>query len=38
LLEAGASARDVAQQLAEETGRPRREMYDLVLAAKSGQR
>jgi 16S rRNA (cytidine1402-2'-O)-methyltransferase len=37
LLEAGASARDVAQQLAEETGRPRREMYDLVLALKSGQ-
>jgi 16S rRNA (cytidine1402-2'-O)-methyltransferase len=34
LLAAGESARDVAQQLADETGRPRREMYDLVLSAK----
>jgi 16S rRNA (cytidine1402-2'-O)-methyltransferase len=35
LLAAGESARDVAQQLADETGRPRREMYDLVQAAKA---
>jgi 16S rRNA (cytidine1402-2'-O)-methyltransferase len=32
LLAAGESARDVAQQLAHESGRSRREMYDLVLA------
>jgi 16S rRNA (cytidine1402-2'-O)-methyltransferase len=31
LLAAGETARDVAQQLAEETGRSRRDMYDLVL-------
>jgi 16S rRNA (cytidine1402-2'-O)-methyltransferase len=35
LLAGGESARDVAQQLAEETGRPRREIYDLVLAIKA---
>jgi len=35
LLAAGQSARDVAQQLAEETGRPRREVYELVLAVKA---
>jgi hypothetical protein len=33
LLAAGRSARDVALQLAAETGRPRREVYALVLAA-----
>jgi 16S rRNA (cytidine1402-2'-O)-methyltransferase len=32
LLADGESARDVAQRLADETGRPRREMYQLVLA------
>jgi 16S rRNA (cytidine1402-2'-O)-methyltransferase len=32
LLAAGHSARDVAQRLAEETGRPRREVYERVLA------
>jgi 16S rRNA (cytidine1402-2'-O)-methyltransferase len=36
LLAAGQSARDVAQQLAEESGRPRREIYDLVVSVKSG--
>lgn len=35
LLAAGESARDVAQQLAEESGRPRREVYELVLALKA---
>jgi 16S rRNA (cytidine1402-2'-O)-methyltransferase len=35
LLAGGQSARDVAQQLAEETGRPRREIYELVLAIKA---
>jgi len=34
LLAAGESARDIAQQLAEETGRPRREVYELVLKLK----
>lgn len=34
LLDDGVSARDVATQLAEETGRPRREMYQLVLGAR----
>jgi 16S rRNA (cytidine1402-2'-O)-methyltransferase len=33
LLATGMSARDVAQQLAVETGRPRREVYALVLGA-----
>jgi 16S rRNA (cytidine1402-2'-O)-methyltransferase len=37
LLAAGQSARDVAQELAEESGRPRREIYDLVVEVKSGQ-
>jgi 16S rRNA (cytidine1402-2'-O)-methyltransferase len=32
LLAAGATARDVAQQLAAETGRPKREIYALVVA------
>jgi 16S rRNA (cytidine1402-2'-O)-methyltransferase len=35
LLAAGQSARDVAQELAEESGRPRREIYDLVVEVKS---
>jgi 16S rRNA (cytidine1402-2'-O)-methyltransferase len=35
LLDGGHSARDVAQRLAEETGRPRREIYELVLAVKA---
>jgi 16S rRNA (cytidine1402-2'-O)-methyltransferase len=34
LLAAGESPRDVAQQLADETGRSRREVYDLVLQAR----
>jgi len=37
LLAGGQSARDVAQQLADETGRPRREIYELVLAIKARQ-
>ena len=35
LLAAGQSARDVAQQLAEESGRPRRDVYELVVAVKT---
>jgi 16S rRNA (cytidine1402-2'-O)-methyltransferase len=35
LLATGATPRDVAQQLAAETGRPRREIYALVMAAHS---
>jgi 16S rRNA (cytidine1402-2'-O)-methyltransferase len=38
LLAAGQSARDVAQRLAEETGRPRREIYELVLELKTVDR
>jgi 16S rRNA (cytidine1402-2'-O)-methyltransferase len=34
LLDAGVSSRDAASQLAEETGRPRREVYQLVLEAR----
>src|SRR5205814_4583376 len=35
LLAAGQSPRDVAQELAAETGRPRRAIYDLVLKIRS---
>jgi 16S rRNA (cytidine1402-2'-O)-methyltransferase len=35
LLAAGQSARDVAQQLADLSGRPRREIYELVVAVKA---
>lgn len=34
LLDQGVTPRDAATQLAEDTGRPRREMYQLVLAAR----